>query len=165
MTTVAEVAQDILDFAVAALGARAPVRQFLWAGTVAQDCEQLSVSWAPRGLYPSQTFPAPTSLPAKQPLVTVTDFMVETVRCVPNINSEAEAFPDPIDLTMTAIEIMNDGETLYCALVAAMQAGTLFGGCRMASLGGAAPYGPSGGMGGVRVPLSVQVGCEPAQGS
>jgi hypothetical protein len=168
MTTLAEVAQDILDFAVAALGPRAPARQFLGAGLVAFDCEQISASWAPRGLYQSsEGFLAPSTQIAKRPQVTAADFLVEVVRCVPGINSEMESFPDPAELTSAATDIMTDAETLYCAFAEACQPHNvpLFGGCRLMSLGGAAPYGPSGGMGGVRLPLTVQVGCEPAQGS
>jgi hypothetical protein len=89
------------------------------------------------------------------------------VRCVPSIDSDAGTFPEPADLTAAAIQIMGDGEALYCALATACQsrAAPLFGGCRLTSLGGAAPYGPSGGMGGVRLPLTVQVGCEAPEGS
>lgn len=169
LSGLADVAQDILDFGVLALGVRAPARRYLVPGiSDITECEQITVSWTSPGLYPSsEGFPIVSRQSAKRPQVTVADFLLECTRCVPPINSETGTYPDPSDLTTTAIEIMTDGETLYCAFAKACQSKTapLFGGCRLVSLGGAAPYGPSGGMGGVRLPMTVQVGCEEPEGS
>ena len=169
MSSLAQIAEDILAFGVNALGAKAPVRQFLVAGiSDITECEQITVAWTPPGLYPSsESFPAGSRQSAKRPQVTVADFLLECTRCVPTINSETGTYPDQANLTTSAIEIMGDGETLYCAFARACQSrdAPLFGGCRLTSLGGAVPYGPSGGMGGVRLPMTVQVGCEEPEGS
>ena len=58
--------------------------------------------------------------------------------------------------------IMADGETLLCALLAAAQAGTLFGTCRLFTFGPVTPYGPSGAVGAVRIPITVQMTCASA---
>lgn len=149
-------AQAILATAVTALGSTAPARQYVAAGLVAYDqCEQLTVTWAVGGMYLVDPFPSRTTKPVRCAGIVAADFLLECTRCVPVITSDAA--PDPGLLTSSAEQIMTDAQTLYCALVAAAPA--LFGACRLYSLGSAVPYGPSGAVGGVRIPITVQLDC------
>ncbi|MFN2592952.1 MAG: hypothetical protein ABR532_09000 [Candidatus Dormibacteria bacterium] len=159
-SNLSETAEAILAASVVALGARVPARQYIAAGLVAYDqCEQLTCSWSAAGLYTVDPFPARSSRPVRCAAVIAADFLVECTRCVPVI--EGDTFPDPAAITSASEEIMADGATLFCALLAAAQAGTLFGGCRLFVFGAVTPYGPFGTVGAVRIPLTVQMTCTP----
>jgi hypothetical protein len=106
-------------------------------------------------MYLADPFPSRTLKPVRCAAVVAADFLLECTRCVPVITSDAA--PDPALLTSSAEEIMSDAQTLYCALVDA--APTLFGACRLYSLGPAVPYGPSGAVGGTRISITVQMDC------
>ena len=160
VSNLSETAEDILAACVAILGARVPARQYISTGVVAYDqCEQLSVTLTPPGLYVVDPFPTRTSKPVRCAWVLAADMLVECTRCVPVI--QGDVFPDPADITSAHEEIMADGETLLCGLLSAAQAGTLFGGCRLYTFGAVTPYGPSGAVGAVRIPITVQMTCAP----
>lgn len=159
LSNLSETAEDILTVAVAALGARVPARQYISTGLVSYDgCEQLTVSVVAPGLYLVDPFPSRTLKPLRCAAVTAADYLLECTRCVPVI--QGDVFPDPAAITSAHEEIMADAETLYCTLITAVQGG-LFG-CRLVSLGAAAPYGPSGAVGAIRIPITVQMTCAPA---
>jgi hypothetical protein len=160
-SNLSETAEAILAASVIALGARVPVRQYIATGVVSYDgCEQLTVSWPASGLYIVDPFPSRYSKPVRCAAVLAGDFLVECTRCLPVI--QGDTFPDPAALTNAHEEIMADAEILMCSLLAQAQAGTLFGTCRLWTLGPATPYGPSGAIGAVRIPLTVQMSCTPA---
>ena len=149
---------EILAAAVAALGARAPARQYVATGQVSFDgCDQITVSWGPNGLYPTSPFPGRRTEVTRCVVVPAAEFIVECTRCVPVI--EGDTMPDPTAIQAAHAEILADAETLFCALLAQAEAGTLFGDRRLFSFGGATPYGPSGGLGGCRLPIVVQTSC------
>lgn len=160
-SNLSETAEAILAACVIALGARVPARQYIATGVVSYDgCEQLTVSWPAGGLYIVDPFPSQSRKPVRCAAVLAADFILESTRCVPVISGDS--FPDPADITNTHEEIMADAETLMCSLLAQAQAGTLFGACRLYTLGPATPYGPSGAVGAVRIPITVQMTCAPA---
>jgi hypothetical protein len=160
-SNLSETAEAILAAAVIALGARVPARQYIASGLVSYDgCEQCTVSWQAPGLYIADPFPSQSRKPVRCAAVLAADFILESTRCMPVI--QGDTFPDPADLTNTAEEVMADAEILMCSLLAQAQAGTLFGTCRLYTLGPAAPYGPSGAIGAVRIPITVQMSCTPA---
>lgn len=161
LSNLSETAEAILAAAVVALGARVPARQYIATGVVAYDqCEQITCSWVTPGLYIVDPFPAQSRKPVRCAAVLAADFILESTRCMPVI--QGDTVPDPADLTNAAEEVMADGETLMCALLTAAQSGLLFGACRLYTLGPAQPYGPSGAVGAVRIPLTVQMSCTPA---
>ena len=158
LSNLSETAEAILATAVVALGARVPARQYIATGIVAYDqCEQITCSWVAPGLYIVDPFPAQSRKPVRCAAVLAADFILESTRCMTII--QGQAFPDPADLTNAAEEVMADGEILMCALLAAAQSGVLFGGCRLYTLGRATPYGPSGAVAAVRIPITVQMTC------
>jgi hypothetical protein len=160
LSNLSETAEAILAACVVALGARVPARQYIATGLVSYDgCEQLTVTWPAGGLYLVDPFPSKYTKPVRCAAVLATDMLVECTRCVPVISGDT--FPDPLDLTNAHEEIMADAETLFCALLAAAQSGVLFGTCRLYSFGTATPYGPSGAVGAVRIPITVQMTCAP----
>jgi hypothetical protein len=159
-SNLSETAEAILAASVIALGARVPARQYIATGQVSYDgCEQLTVTWPAGGLYIVDPFPSRYSKPVRCAAVLAGDFIVECTRCVPVI--QGDTFPDPLVITSAHEEIMADAETLMCALLAAAQSGVLFGACRLFTLGPATPYGPSGAVGAVRIPITVQMSCAP----
>jgi hypothetical protein len=161
LSNLSETAEAILAAAVVALGGRVPARQYIAAGQVAYDqCEQTTVSWVSPGLYIVDPFPSQSRKPVRCAAVLAADFILESTRCMPVI--QGDAFPDPAALTNAHEEVMADAEILMCSLLAQAQAGTLFGACRLYTLGPATPYGPSGAIGAVRIPLTVQMTCTPA---
>lgn len=150
-----DTAQAILAAAVTALGTRVPTRQYVAAGLVAYDqCEQLTVTWAIGGTYLVNPFPNRQPGPGRCASVLAADYLVECTRCVPVITGDQA--PTPADLTASGIEIMTDAVTLYCALIA--DAPTLFG-THPYAFGAVTPYGPSGAVGGTRIPITVQIDC------
>lgn len=158
LSNLSETAEDILAVGVSALGIRVPARRYIATGLVSYDgCEQLTVSLVAPGLYLVDPFPSRTAKPLRCAGVLAADFLLESTRCIPVI--QGDVFPDPADITSAHEEVMADAETLYCALITAIQGG-LFG-CRMATLGPATPYGPSGAVGGVRILATVQMTCAP----
>jgi hypothetical protein len=160
VSNLSETAEAILAQCVIALGARVPARQYIATGLVSYDgCDQLSVSLVAPGLYIVDPFPSRTSKPIRCAAVLAADFLVEATRCVPVI--QGDVFPDPAAITSAHEEIMADGETLFCSLLSAAQSGVLFGACRLFSFGAMTPYGPSGAVGAVRIPITVQMTCAP----
>lgn len=160
-SNLSETAEAILAGGVLALGARVPARQYIATGVVAYDqCEQITVSWVTPGLYIVDPFPSQSRKPVRCAAVLAADFVLESTRCMPVI--QGDTFPAPADLTNAHEEVMADAEILMCSLLAQAQAGTLFGACRLYTLGPATPYGPSGAIGAVRIPLTVQMSCTPA---
>lgn len=157
-STLLTIGTELLTAAVAALGGRAPDRQYVATGLVSFDgCDQITTSWGPNGLYPTNPFPGRTSQVTRCVVVPAAEFVVECTRCVPVI--EGDVMPDPAVIQAAHAEILADAETLFCGLLAAAQAGTLFGDARLFSFSGATPYGPSGGQGGCRLPIVVQTSC------
>lgn len=160
-SNLSETAEAILAACVLALGARAPARQYTATGVVSYDgCDQISVVWSPNGLFVTDPFPSRSSKPIRCAAVIAAEFLVECTRCVPVI--QGDTFPDPAAIISAHEEIMADGETLFCGLLAAAQSGTLFGTCRLYTFGAMTPYGPSGAVGAVRIPITVQMTCAPA---
>lgn len=160
-SNLSETAEAILAASVIALGARVPARQYIATGLVSYDgCEQISCSWQPPGLYIVDPFPSQSRKPVRCAAVLAADFILESTRCVPVISGDT--FPAPADIINAHEEIMADAEILLCSLLAQAQAGTLFGACRLYTLGPATPYGPSGAVGAVRIPITVQMTCAPA---
>lgn len=161
LSNLSETAEAILAQCVTALGARVPAGQYIATGQVSYDgCDQLTVVWSPTGLFVTDPFPSRSTKPIRCVAVIAAEFLVECTRCVPVI--EGDTFPDPADITAAHEEIMADGETLFCSLLAAAQAGTLFGTCRLFTFGAMTPYGPSGAVGAVRIPITVQMTCATA---
>lgn len=160
-SNLSETAEAILAASVIALGARVPARQYIATGVVAYDqCEQITCSWITPGLYIVDPFPSQSRKPVRCAAVLAADFVLESTRCLPVI--QGDTFPDPAAITNAHEEVMADAEILMCSLLAQAQAGTLFGACRLYTLGPATPYGPSGAIGAVRIPLTVQMTCTPA---
>lgn len=160
LSNLSETAEAILAAAVIALGARVPARQYIATGLVSYDgCEQTTVSWQAPGLYIVDPFPSRSTKPVRCAAVLAADFILESTRCIPVVSGDA--FPDPADITNAHEEIMADGEILMCSLLAQAQSGALFGACRLYTLGPATPYGPSGAVGAVRIPITVQMTCAP----
>lgn len=162
MTTTSDLLSDgqaILAAAAAALGSRAPERQYVATGQVPYDgCDQLTVTLDPNGLSLVDAYPSKASGPTRCVAIPSASWLLECTRCVPVI--QGDIFPDPQVIQDAHAEILADAETLFCALLTAAQSGSLFAG-RAFTFSGVTPYGPSGAVGGTRYPISVQTSCPP----
>ncbi len=140
-----------------------PDRQYTSVGQVAYDqCPQATVTLT--GIALVNPFPARDSRRPRGAVVPAADLLVEVTRCAPPIVNGK--FPEIAALEAAGDQVMADMEALVCALTNAMltigptgQPGILVPGYALSSLGQVTPYGPSGGVMGCKLPVTITFDC------
>ena len=158
------VAETLLDVAVAALDTLpdydatlvgAPARQFVSPGLPAHDCEQVTVQMFSVAEAPTITM---STLDVGKRGVTgrvsYVLYHVEVVRCIP---TSATRPPSAAALGVAAAQENADVWVLWEALHAARRDAVLTDRCSNVVIAAAQPLTPSGGFGGWRVPVEVQI--------
>jgi hypothetical protein len=81
------------------------------------------------------------------------------LKCIPAVEGSLNSiqFPEPSAISAAAERVMSDGYGAKNGVIGAIVAGTLFSSCQHASVGELVPFGPSGGVAGVRFPVLVQL--------
>jgi hypothetical protein len=153
----------LLAIAITALGTTVPDRHYSTNGQVALDgCDQLTV--AAVGLSLVNPFGSRSPGPVRQAVIPSADFLVQIMRCAPSV--QGTAFPDAATLQAAGDQGKADAEVLLCAFTTAMttvgpagQPGVLVPGYALSAVGQIVPYGPSGGVMGWSLPLTVLFDC------
>lgn len=148
------VVDAFLDSAVAL-----PERQYVSDGSIAIDCEQLTVTIVQvyRGL-PGEIQTDPMG-PRRCATVSSFECAIILVRCVPTLKESSAGqivFPTVHELDSSAQTILQDGAILWRGLMAAWAEGTLVPGCDQLALGPMISLGPEGGFAGWTVSLEAQ---------
>lgn len=90
-------------------------------------------------------------------LVTVTaELVIELWRCVPTLDDEGNPRPD-VDYENSALDLATDLWCMLTHLYVAWQDGDLGAPCKAVTFGAVQPLGPSGGVAGWRIPLTVHL--------
>lgn len=139
---------DALD----SYGGGAPERAYVSHGEPAADCEELTVhlsTLAPRALG--------TESSARCLVVPEVQFCLQLWRCVTTL--ENDATPSATVLHDEALALTIDGWALWKYLTGLWKAGTLFDGisCKNVAFGIMEPLGPTGGLAGWQLCLTVEV--------
>ena len=157
MSTLGDLAAEILGLAVAALGS-APERTIVSHGPPVFDCcDLLAVHWAVVQRNPNITPPGGTDRPLLAARMLKATFVVTRARCVPTLSEQGE-LPSATALSESALALADDGWLLYIGLTAAIRGGALekFP-CEPIDLDPMQPVNPSGGCGAVTLGLVTQI--------
>lgn len=159
-----EVAQDVLDACMVALGDDCPQRSFVSHNAPAWEAckqDQLTVH------LQRERFMSSAGRKGRQS-ASLAVLTIQIVRCVPDMNAEAQP-PTVEDLQLSALGLMDDLSAIEGYIRA--NAAEIFGSCLSVEWSGfgrsgdVVPLGPSGGVGGYSWSINVAVPSAPAAAS
>lgn len=155
ITALYDLARDVLDVVVAgfsAAGVDLPARQYVQAGEVAIDCEQVVVEIGRvfLGLPGQEVASGLKCCPPRSVSV-----VIWISRCVPTMADDGSTDPDALDASSLAI--LTDGAVLLGTIIEAWKDGTLLSLCDSIAFQGMTPVGPEGGFGGFRLDFQAQL--------
>lgn len=161
-TKLADTAQTLLEVVAAGLataGLSVPTRQYVTAGSVAYDCEQLVVSL--ERLYPGIPFADDPANPVLRcVLLRAASLTVHLVRCIPVLHDGPRGgtiVPTSDELGASGAGLLTDALVVPKVIVAAWHANEFLGTCDQMGVREVLPAEPDGGFSGTITRVDVQV--------
>lgn len=152
-----DIAHQLLDVTVAALGAFAPARVAVTPGPAVWElctADQVAVCWL--RLRPSAPLTSTSPGPHRKLVATVADFRIEVIRCVATMDNNGRP-PPPATLEDDALKLASDAKLMWYGITESVRTDTLVDGCTEVTYSQVQVNGPEGGKASVSMEITVQL--------